>query len=378
MIATARPSNTTDMAVNISTTTKPITTVCPLDVPNSTYYLNMIWQDPQQKALFTFSGVLCFMTLGIYMYEIGHLLRNKMKLIRRIRMVTLLSLYPIYSLLAFLAILVPRAATLMDLVVNVYFALTLWHFLQLMLMYFGGDSRMIESFSQSKISIQTPPLCCIFCCLPKFTVDKSFIRKLKIGATQFLILRPVLLVVAMILWVEDSYDYIDPVTGILKPYQSASLYISLVNMMTTLLAMWPIVILFRAAITPLAHYHIRGKFAVFQLVMICGNLQDSILTQVASFNYLKCTDLLPVKSVALEIHHLAITAEMFILSVAALAVYWKYIKEDIPLDYALSNGHTSLRRTSTDSGSHDDVTAEDGSYDDSLLSPGHLPSNGIN
>ena len=34
-----------------------------------------------------------------------------------------------------------------------------------------------------------------------------------------------------------------------------------------------------------------------------------------------------------EIHHLAIIGEMFILSVAALAVYWKYIRENIPLDF---------------------------------------------
>lgn len=33
--------------------------------------------------------------------------------------------------------------------------------------------------------------------------------------------------------------------------------------------------------------------------MICGSLQDAILTQVANFNFLKCTQYLPVKSWAL-------------------------------------------------------------------------------
>lgn len=38
---------------------------------------------------------------------------------------------------------------------------------------------------------------------------------------------------------------------------------------------------------------------MFQLVMICGSLQDAILTQVANFNFLQCTVDLPTKSFAL-------------------------------------------------------------------------------
>ena len=34
-----------------------------------------------------------------------------------------------------------------------------------------------------------------------------------------------------------------------------------------------------------------------------------------------------------EIQHLALIAEMFLLSTAALAVYWKHIRQDIPLDF---------------------------------------------
>lgn len=70
-------------------------------------------------------------------------------------------------------------------------------------------------------------------------------------------------------------------------------------MVTTLLAMWPLIIIFRASLKQLAHFHIRGKFIVFQLVMICGSLQDAILTQIANFNFLDCTPHLPVKSWAL-------------------------------------------------------------------------------
>jgi len=36
---------------------------------------------------------------------------------------------------------------------------------------------------------------------------------MKLGAIQFLIFRPVLLVLSMILWVEDKYEYVDDITG---------------------------------------------------------------------------------------------------------------------------------------------------------------------
>ena len=53
-----------------------------------------------------------------------------------------------------------------------YFAITLWHFIQLMLMYYGGEKKMIEDFGQSPVSITVPPICCLFFCLPKFTMSK--------------------------------------------------------------------------------------------------------------------------------------------------------------------------------------------------------------
>jgi len=328
-MTTANLTNSTTDAI----TTSPLYVICPPVVPNSSYYLHEISKSKEKTALFAFFGLLCGLTLLIYLFEIVSILQNQMHIMRRIRMVMLLSLYPVFSSLALLAVVVPRAAPLLDLVTNVYFAITLWHFIQLMLMYYGGEKKMIEDFGQSMVSITVPPICCVFFCLPKFKMNKKFLVTLKLGATQFLIFRPILLVISMILWVEDRYEYVDETTGRMQPFKSASTYIALVNMGTTLLAMWPLIIIFRASLQRLRHFHIRGKFIVFQLVMICGSLQDAILTQVANFNFLKCTQYLPVKSWALEIHHLAIIGEMFILSVAALAVYWKYIRENIPLDF---------------------------------------------
>lgn len=49
-----------------------------------------------------------------------------------------------------------------------------------------------------------------------------------------------------------------------------------------------------------------------------------------------------------EIHHLAIIGEMFVLSVAALGVYWKYIRENIPLDFHHPVNAVSRSRLSSD------------------------------
>ena len=63
--------------------------------------------------------------------------------------------------------------------------------------------------------------------------------------------------------------------------------------------MWPLIIIFRASVPKLAAFHIRGKFVVFQLVMIFSNVQDAIFAQLANFNVIKCSAYLPVKSQAL-------------------------------------------------------------------------------
>lgn len=59
----------------------------------------------------------------------------------------------------------------------------------------------------------------------------------------------------------------------------------------------------------------------------------------------------------LEIHHLAIIGEMFILSVAALAVYWKYIRENIPLDF--HHPSNTMQRSNSDFDCPDNANSSD-------------------
>lgn len=50
-------------------------------------------------------------------------------------------------------------------------------------------------------------------CIVVRVICRKFLTILKLGASQFLIIRPVLLVISMMLWVEDRYEYIDETTG---------------------------------------------------------------------------------------------------------------------------------------------------------------------
>jgi len=61
-----------------------------------------------------------------------------------------------------------------------------------------------------------------------------------------------------------------------------------------------------------------------------------------------------------EIHHLAIIGEMFILSIAALAVYWKYIRQNLPLDYPMPSPTRTPRAPShTQFDNHDESPMSD-------------------
>lgn len=64
--------------------------------------------------------------------------------------------------------------------------------------------------------------------------------------------------------------------------------------------------------------------------------------------------------VFVEIHHLAIIGEMFVLSVAALAVYWRYIRENIPLDF--HHPASVHRQSSSDFDSPEANHSEDGNH----------------
>lgn len=69
----------------------------------------------------------------------------------------------------------------------------------------------------------------------------------------------------------------------------------------------------------------------------------------------------------LEIHHLAIIGEMFVLSLAALAVYWRYIRENIPLDFHHPSNRDILHNSSADFDSPDMNHTEDGNNNDCYI-----------
>ena len=57
---------------------------------------------------------------------------------------------------------------------------------------------------------------------------------------------------------------------------------------------------------------------------------------------------------------------MFLLSLAALAVYWKYIRENIPLDFHYPSNSEVLRHSPTDFDSPEANTSEDGNNNNNL------------
>ena len=51
-------------------------------------------------------------------------------------------------------------------------------FVCLMVEYFGGSEKMVETLADDKIKMNTPPCCCCCCCLPQINLTKYVYIKL--------------------------------------------------------------------------------------------------------------------------------------------------------------------------------------------------------
>lgn len=78
-----------------------------------------------------------------------------------------------------------------------YEAWILYNFLALCLAYVGGPGEVVVKCQGQNLE---PSVMCCTCCLPKMPIDGIFIRRCKQGVLQFILAKPVLAIVTLVLY----------------------------------------------------------------------------------------------------------------------------------------------------------------------------------
>uniref|UniRef100_A0A7S2WPU8 Uncharacterized protein n=1 Tax=Mucochytrium quahogii TaxID=96639 RepID=A0A7S2WPU8_9STRA len=128
--------------------------------------------------------------------------------------VRILFMVPFYAAFSFLALAFENGHIFFDSVRDIYEAFVVYCFLNLMLLYCGGENACLSVIMNDPGTISHP--CPLSYCLPDMALTARFLRGCKQGTLQFVIIKPIMAILNLILVAVHDKDENLPVWNIIQ------------------------------------------------------------------------------------------------------------------------------------------------------------------
>lgn len=274
-------------------------------------YLNII-------AFFCTVGAIVLAILHIYRHLMNYTEPTYQRYIVRI-----IFMVPVYALMSFLSLVFHQSSIYFNSIREVYEAWVIYNFLSLCLAWVGGPGAVVLSLSGRSLK---PSYCLMTCCFPPIPLDGRFIRRCKQGCLQFVILKPILVTITLVLYAKGKYE-----DGNFSPKQ-AYLYITIIYTISYTLALYALALFYVACRDLLQPFNPVPKFIIIKSVVFLTYWQGVLVFLAAKTGFIKNA------GEAAEFQNFIICVEMLIAAVGHLYAF--PYKEYAGANIGISRGFT--------------------------------------
>lgn len=236
-------------------------------------------------ALYCCSAFTMAFMAGQYLY----LFYNFMKHVpasRRSATLWVNSVYLIASIMAFFCVMVPQASDFVWLYFRVYLGMCMCYFVDLTLVWFGGESEMISSIGdKNKVNFRVKPCCWLVCLLPNETpLTRNKIRLLRGCVYQMPYIQGAMIFLLVVFNLSDV-----SVIGRLSP-GDPYLYLMGGIMISFFIGLWALFTLFGVThqYEMLGNHQYKTKASLFKTMIIATNVQGFIIDSLVTYNIIPC------------------------------------------------------------------------------------------
>ncbi|NXI55607.1 OSTA protein, partial [Chloroceryle aenea] len=222
---------------------------------------------------------------------------------------------PVIATTSCIGMWIPRSTMFTDFTAAVFFAIVIHKFLLMMIKECGGQKLLLKRFENDHFKISTGPCCCCCLCLPRVRITRRTLFWLKLGTFQFVFFRPAFMFLSIVLWTNGNYTLYN-----LSP-KGAAIWISCFVGVLTIIALWPVGIMFLQVRTILTCKKIIPKFALYQFIVILNNLQTAIINILAKQRIIPCAPPLSSSARGAYITQQLLIMEMFLITLISRVVY---------------------------------------------------------
>ncbi|XP_011039066.1 PREDICTED: transmembrane protein 184B-like [Populus euphratica] len=256
-----------------------------------------------------FSIIAFFCALGAMALAIFHIYRHLLNYTEptyQRYIVRIIFMVPVYALMSFLSLILPESSIYFNSIREVYEAWVIYNFLSLCLAWVGGPGAVVLSLSGRAMK---PSWCLMTCCFPPVPLDGRFIRRCKQGCLQFVILKPFLVAVTLILYAKGKYK-----DGNFSPKQSY-LYLTIIYMISYTMALYALALFYVACKDLLQPFNPVPKFIIIKSVVFLTYWQGVLVFLAAKSGFIKDAE------EAAQFQDFIICVEMLIAAVGHLYAF---------------------------------------------------------
>lgn len=252
-------------------------------------------------AFFCTVGAIALSSFHIYRH-----LKNYTEPTYQRYIVRIIFMVPVYALMSFLSLVLPASSIYFNSIREVYEAWVIYNFLSLCLAWVGGPGAVALSLTGRVLK---PSWCLMTCCFPPIPLDGRFIRRCKQGCLQFVILKPILAAVTLILYAKGKYK-----DGNFSPNQSY-LYLTIIYTLSYTMALYVLALFYIACKDLLQPFNPVPKFIIIKSVVFLTYWQGVLVFLAAKSGLIKNAD------EAAEFQNFIICVEMLIAAVGHLYAF---------------------------------------------------------
>lgn len=227
---------------------------------------------------------------------------------------------PIYALDSFISFRLYNIAIYFDLLRDCYEAFVINTFFCLLIEYTGGYQKTKEAFAKHERVKLLFPLNCI-----QVRPKRGLLRTLKRIALQYVIIRPILSLAAVIL---QSLNIYCPGNW---SFSRGYIYITAILFVSVTCAMYALIMFYSMAKDEMAQYHPIGKFVSVKFVIFLSFWQSIVVAGLVYINVLRATSGWSTDNISDGVQNVLICGEMLIASIVHIKVfsYQRYVKEGV-------------------------------------------------
>ncbi|XP_078149335.1 organic solute transporter ostalpha protein (DUF300) isoform X1 [Carex rostrata] len=246
-------------------------------------------------------GAIVLAVLHIY----RHLLNYTEPTYQRF-IVRMIFMVPVYAVMSFLSLVLPNQSIYFDSIREVYDAWVIYNFLSLCLAWVGGPGAVVSNLTGRVLK---PSWFLMTCCFPAIPLDGRFIRRCKQGALQFVILKPILVVITFILYAKGKYT-----SGDFSVNQTY-LYITIIYTVSYSVALYSLALFYVACRDLLRPFNPVPKFVMIKSVVFMTYWQGVLVFLAAKSKLIKSAD------EAADLQNLALCIEMLAAAVGLVIAF---------------------------------------------------------